>query len=164
MEKMPSVLGYRWIPSPSYRQILFNWIFQTHCRKQCPGPPFPGHRGTCAQAHSLDLPFPRHILQLTAVFFLAWNYFNQFYYINNTQSFSFRGGFIPHSFNQTLVISSQQFLTRKLNPTSLAIKSCTCFLLICFPGTFWFIEACAQAHLKNGGLGAVHQNISNELH
>ena len=31
MEKMTSVLGYRLIPSPSYRQILFNRTFQTHC-------------------------------------------------------------------------------------------------------------------------------------
>ena len=31
MAKMPYVLGYRQIPSPSYGQILFNWTFQTHC-------------------------------------------------------------------------------------------------------------------------------------
>jgi len=29
MEKMTSFLGYRLIPSPSYRQILFNWALDT---------------------------------------------------------------------------------------------------------------------------------------
>ena len=31
MDKMTSVLGYRLLPSPSYRQILFNRTFGTHC-------------------------------------------------------------------------------------------------------------------------------------
>ena len=35
MQKMKSVLGYRLIPIPSYRQILFNRTFQTHCIYLC---------------------------------------------------------------------------------------------------------------------------------